>query len=244
MNIVITMAGNGTRFKKQGIDEKEKWQLEIKDKTMFEWAMSSLEDFFDEKFIFIAQKDHEAEKFIREKCEKLGIDNWSLIEVSEKTDGQATTALLAEDEMKENEEFAVYNIDTYVEKGEIIDNINSDGCIPVFEAEGEKWSFVKTDEDGRVVDVAEKKRISNLATLGFYHFGSLKDFRKAYNEMREEVKEEYGEVYIAPLYNWFIDNDRELSIQKVDEDKIHVLGTPEDVIEFWPEFKEIHNLNS
>jgi hypothetical protein len=62
--------------------------------------------------------------------------------------------------------------------------------------------------------------------------------------MREEVKEEYGEVYIAPLYNWFIDNGRELSIQKVDEDKIHVLGTPEDVIEFWPEFKELHNLSS
>lgn len=242
MNIVITMAGNGTRFKKQGIDEKEKWQLEIKDKTMFEWAMSSLEDFFDEKFIFIAQEDHEAEEFIQEKCEKLGIHNWSLMEVSEKTDGQATTALLAEEEMNENEEFAVYNIDTYVEEGEIKDDIDSDGCIPVFEVEGEKWSFVKTDEKGKVVDVAEKKRISNLATLGFYHFGSLKDFRKAYNEMREEVKEEYGEVYIAPLYNWFIDNDRELSIQKVDEDKINVLGTPEDIIEFWPEFKARWNL--
>lgn len=242
MNIVITMAGNGTRFKKQGIDEKEKWQLKIKDKTMFEWAMSSLEDFFDEKFIFIAQEDHEAEDFIQRKCEKLGIKNWSLIEVSEKTDGQATTALLAEEEMDGSEEFAVYNIDTYVEEGEIIDNIDSDGCIPVFEAEGEKWSFVKTDENEKVADVAEKERISSLATLGFYHFGSLEDFKKAYKEMREEVKQEYGEVYIAPLYNWFIENNRELSIQKVDSGKIHVLGTPEDVIEFWPEFEDKHEL--
>jgi len=244
MNIVITMAGNGTRFEKQGIDHKEKWQLEIKDKTMFEWAMSSLEDFFDEKFIFVAQEDHKAEDFIREKCEKLGIENWNLIEVSEKTDGQATTALLAEEEMEEEEEFAVYNIDTYVEEGEIQrDEIDSDGCIPVFEAEGEKWSFIKTDENGKVIDVAEKKRISSLATLGFYQFGSLRDFKEAYNEMREEVKEEYGEVYIAPLYNWFIENDRELSIQKVDKDKIHVLGTPEDVIKFWPDFKHKHKLS-
>lgn len=188
------------------------------------------------------QKDHEAEEFIQEKCEKLGIYNWNLIEVSEKTDGQATTALLAEDEMKEDEEFAVYNIDTYVEERQIKDDIDSDGCIPVFEAEGEKWSFVKTNKNGKVVDVAEKKRISNLATLGFYHFGSLRDFKEAYDEMREEVKQEYGEVYIAPLYNWFIENDRELSIQKVDKEKIHVLGTPEDVIQFWPEFKEIHEI--
>jgi dTDP-glucose pyrophosphorylase len=241
MNVVITMAGNGTRFKEQGIDEKEKWELQIKDKTMFEWAMASLEAFFDEKFIFIAQKDHEAEEFIQEKCKELGIGDWNLIEVSEKTDGQATTALLAEKKMQESEEFAVYNIDTYVEKGEIRDNIDSDGCIPVFEAGGEKWSFVKTDKKGNVVDVAEKKRISNLATLGFYHFGSLEDFKKAYSEMREEVKEEYGEVYIAPLYNWFIENDRELSIQRVNPDKIHVLGTPEDVKEFWPKFEELYD---
>jgi len=147
--------------------------------------------------------------------------------------------------MEEDEDFAVYNIDTYVEEGKIRkDEIESDGCIPVFEAEGEKWSFVKTDKNGKVVNVAEKKRISNLATLGFYHFGSLKDFNKAYKEMREEVKKKYGEVYIAPLYNWFIENNKELSIQKVDEEKIHVLGTPEDVIEFWPAFKYKHELGN
>lgn len=231
------MAGRGSRFKKQGIDE-EKHRLKIKDKTMFEWAMKSLEDFFDEEFVFISRKENDDSEFIKQKCDNLGIENREVVEITGVTDGQATTVLEAEEKVDEKEEIAIYNIDTYIEEGEILKkDVKGDGHIPVFKAPGEKWSFVKTNRKGKVTEVAEKKRISELATVGFYHFGSLKEYRKAYSELGEQVKEEYGEKYIAPLYQWFIDNQKDLTIQRIESEKVHVLGTPEDVIEFWPMFR-------
>lgn len=241
MKIIITMAGRGSRFKKQGIDE-EKHRLEIDGKTMFEWSMESLEDFFEEDFIFITRSSNEDSGFIQDKCRDLGISNVEIIEIDGLTDGQASTVLKAEDLIGKEESIAIYNIDTYIESGNIKKTqIKGDGNIPVFRADGEKWSFVRT-EDGKVVELAEKERISELATVGFYHFNRFGDFKAAYRETSEEVKQEYGEVYIAPLYNWLLDNDRELSIQEIPKEEVHVLGTPEDVIEFWPEFKEIHSV--
>ena len=241
MKVVITMAGRGSRFKEQGI-EKNKHRLQIKDKTMFEWAMTSLEDFYDEEFIFITRESNDDRDFIEEKSENLGIENLSVVEINGFTDGQASTVLKAEEIIGDDEGIAVYNIDTYIEPGNIRKNkIDSDGDIPVFRAEGEKWSFVRT-ENGKVVELAEKERISDLATVGFYHFGKFSDFKQAYSKQSENVKEEYGEVYIAPLYNWLLDNDRELSIQEIPEEDIHVLGTPEDVKDFWPEFGDVHGV--
>ena len=55
MKIIITMAGEGSRFKKIGI-KKSKYEIVARDKTLFEWSMLSLSDFFSEEFIFIVKK--------------------------------------------------------------------------------------------------------------------------------------------------------------------------------------------
>lgn len=237
MKIIITMAGEGRRFKKEGIKE-EKWRLQIKGRTMFEWALSSLKNFFEEEFIFICQSRHKTETFIREKCGKLGIERFEIIKLEDKTDGQATTALKAQEYLEEDESLAIYNIDTYIQPRALSkDYIEGDGHIPVFRAEGSKWSFVKTDQNSRVTDIAEKQRISDKATIGFYYFKSLSDFKKAYRSLGEQVKQKHGEKYVAPLYSWLLERGKKLTIQEIEREKVHPLGTPEDVLKFWPEFQ-------
>lgn len=44
MKVIISMAGNGSRFKQAGINE-EKYKLQIKEQTMFEYALESLRAF-------------------------------------------------------------------------------------------------------------------------------------------------------------------------------------------------------
>jgi hypothetical protein len=39
-------------------------------------------------------------------------------------------------------------------------------------APGDQWSFRRIDHKGRVVEVAEKMRISNCASTGLYYFTS------------------------------------------------------------------------
>lgn len=235
MNIIITMAGEGRRFKEIGITTP-KHMIAVKGKTLFEWAMFSLENFYDKQFIFITQKDYNAGPFILEKSQSLGIKKIYIQELGVITKGQAETALAAGEVISDqNEEIMIYNIDTYVEPHQLKpEHIKGDGWVPAFEAEGERWSFVKIDKDFRVIDVTEKIRISNYATIGLYYFKSFKLYQRLYSEYTFDNKKER---YIAPLYSLMI-HDRTFSIYShiIDKNAVHVLGTPEDIKQFDPGF--------
>jgi len=242
MKILITMAGRGSRFKNEGIEE-EKHRLRVRGKPIFNWSLSSLTAFFDEEFVFVTREENDDESFIAKQCKQLSIDQYEIIQLSGVTDGQASTALKADEVINDTESVAIYNIDTYVEEGSITqDDIDGDGHIPVFSVSGEKWSFVERDAGGKVQAVAEKERISDLATVGFYYFDRWKLFKDAYERIGEQTKSEYGEVYVCPLYQWLIDNGYEVTASDVDADSVHVLGTPSDVVLFAPEFAEEHGL--
>lgn len=238
------MAGRGSRFKSEGI-MKPKHKLEIDGRPMFNYAMSSLSSFFSNRFIFITRSEINDEEFIKNQCAKLGIEDYTILDVTEVTDGQATTALHADAVIEDSDPVAIFNIDTYVEPGEIqkID-IQGDGWIPVFSALGDRWSFVDIADDGTVQSVSEKERISNLATVGFYYFAEWMLFKNAYEEMGETVKHKYGEKYICPLYQWCIENEYEVMAKETDNESVHVLGTPEDIVDFAPNFAQEHNINT
>lgn len=233
MNIIITMAGMGSRFKKAGYNVP-KYMIEVKGKKMFEWSMLSLNDFNKQdnvKYIFIVRKEDNSKEFITNEAIKMGISDFNILELDYLTDGQATTALLAEKYWNENEEMIVYNIDTYVEADTMkYSDIQGDGFIPCFKAQGNHWSFVSLDEDGNAIEVREKERISDNCTIGLYYFKSCKLYKKIYNEYYKDNKHlEKNEKYIAPLYNYMIKKGMKVRISDLTTEKVHVLGTPEEV---------------
>lgn len=243
MNVIITMAGAGSRFKQCGI-ETEKYRLQIKDRSMFEFAMDSLREFFDQRFVFVARREHDARPFVEEKCATLGIDNYDVVEISELTSGQATTARRAAPEIENDEAIMIYNIDTYVAGRHLSKSVtDGDGCIPVFETDGGSWSYVATDEQGLAMEVAEKDPISNLASLGLYYFDRLSLFESALHTIGNEVEANYGERYIAPLYNWLIDQGYNVTVPRVPRSAVNILGTPADVREFDPEFPSRYGID-
>jgi dTDP-glucose pyrophosphorylase len=232
MNIVITMAGNGSRFFNAGY-KVPKFEIDAKGKTLFEWSMLSLIGFNDKsnKYIFICRKDHNAKNFIAEKCEKLNIKNYVIKEIDFLTDGQATTALLAENFWNEADELLIYNIDTFVEPFSMkSEDLKGEGFIPCFEGQGDHWSFVKLDNADKAVEVAEKKRISKYCTLGAYYFKSAKLYKNLYEKYYSNSENlTNGERYIAPLYNQLIKEGGKVYISNISIDKIHALGTPDEL---------------
>ena len=236
MNIIITMAGLGSRFKKAGYTVP-KYMIEVKGKNLFQWSMMSLEDFNkleNVKYIFVVRKEDNSRDFIIEEAKKMQITDVEVIELDELTDGQATTAMLAQQYWNEDEEMIVYNIDTYVEPNVMkYSDIKGDGFIPCFNAPGEHWSFVKLDENQNAVEVREKQRISDNCTIGLYYFKSCKLYQELYEEYYKDGKNmEKNEKYIAPLYNYMIEKGMKVNISNLPFEKVHVLGTPEEVEEF------------
>lgn len=232
------MAGLGNRFTEIGIPVP-KYKIIAKGKSLFEWSMLSLQDFFDCEFIFISRTEIWDTTFVAEKCAHLGITSFQTVLLDEMTDGQATTVLFAEPYMDVSTPFAVYNIDTYIVPGsikqsQITDSL--DGFIPVIVAEGDRWSFVKTDDQGKVIDVAEKKPISNLATVGLYYFKSWGEYKRIYTKMKESVKQENKEYYIAPMYRDIIESDGKIAVEIIPTENVFILGTPPEIEAFDPDY--------
>lgn len=237
IDIVITMGGLGSRFRKAGYNVP-KYMIEAKGKTLFEWSLISLEGYKDmaNKYIFIAMKDddNDVEGFIRSKCSLLGIYNSEIIILDHLTDGQATTAMQAEKYWNPDNGLLIYNIDTYVEPYEMnSEELKGDGFIPCFTGEGDHWSFVRLDDAGRVVEIKEKQRISDHCTLGAYYFRTCHLYKQLYQGFYGNGDAISGkEKYIAPLYDYLLSKGGKIYISDVNVEKVHVLGTPEELEAF------------
>lgn len=237
MKIIITMAGLGSRFQKIGIKEP-KHEIIVKGKSLFEWSLSSLKDFFDEDFIFIVRKGAYTAEFLEKELSSLGIKKYNFVEVNEITEGQAMTALHADKYILSEDSIVIYNIDTYVEEYSIVKSqIQDSGFIPVFRTDGDKWSFIKINEKNEVIEVTEKVRVSDLATIGFYYFNNWDWYKQTLLQNKEEIIKNYKEAYVAPLYNYMIKGNKKINYKIIPKEKIHVLGTPEDVNLFNQEYK-------
>ena len=241
IDVVITMGGLGSRFRKAGYTVP-KYMIEAKGKTLFEWSLISLEGYQDrvDKYVFLAMEDPavDVEGFVRGKCAELGIENYELILLDHLTDGQATTALLANQYWDPAHALLVYNIDTYVEAGEMNwQELKGDGFIPCFQAPGDHWSFVRLDDEGRVVEIKEKQRISPYCTLGAYYFRTCQLYEDLYHEYYDVPRDDLvnGEKYIAPLYDYLLSKGGDIYISDIAPERVHVLGTPEELEAFLKE---------
>ena len=232
MTVIITMAGLGTRFRKAGY-KCPKYMIEAKGKTLFEWSMDRLIGYnkYVSKYVFVVRAEDNSEKFIRQKCSQYGISDISIVELDSMTDGQATTCMLALPYCDPDKAILVYNIDTYVEPYQMkYEDISGDGHIPCFHADGDHWSFVRLNDEQQAVEVREKVRISDNCTLGAYYFSSARLYQELYEEYyKDDSNNEKNEKYIAPLYNFMIQKGLEVTISIVDAEKVHVLGTPEEL---------------
>lgn len=231
MNIVIAMAGRGSRFAESG-ETTPKPLINVFGDPMFMWALRSLPLHSVNRLIFLCLQEHldkwPLEHEIRSRCASY---NPFIVPVLQVTEGQACTILLAQEYINSQEGLIVYNADTYFSSslGEKLKDMDQEtmGIISVFEATEEKWSFAKVDEDGYVVEVAEKKPISKWATTGMYYFRHGCDFVSAANEMIRQDLRVNDEFYVGPLYNILVRDGKKITIDFVDE--MWCLGTPEEL---------------
>jgi len=238
LNIVITMAGAGNRFKEAGY-VMPKYEIIAHGKTLFEWSFSSLIGFLEytEQIIFIVLKENDSSSFIEStlKKHKIKYPHYEVVAIDEITDGQATTAYLARNMWKKNNSLLIYNIDTYVEPGIMtFQQIQGDGFIPCFNGVGNHWSFVKLDDTGKALEVKEKERISNNSTIGAYYFKSCALYEQLYLDYYNNNAHitNLKEKYVAPLYNQLIEQGGEVYISTLPANVVHVLGTPEELDKF------------
>ena len=237
LNIIIPMAGHGSRFQNVGITTP-KPLISVNNKFMIEGVMDNLQPQCDHRFIFICQEEHLKNYPLEEKL--LSKNSESLIiPINEYTEGAACTVLTAKDYINSLDELMIansdqwidFNINSYLSE---ISSKNLDGLIMTMKASNPKWSYVKLDVNNFVTEAVEKVVVSDEATVGIYNFTRGKDFCTAAEQMISLDKRVNGEFYVAPVYNELFDKDFKVGIYNIGSvgDGMYGLGTPEDLEDF------------
>jgi beta-phosphoglucomutase-like phosphatase (HAD superfamily)/dTDP-glucose pyrophosphorylase len=228
LNVLIPMAGAGSRFEKAGYTFP-KPLIDVNGEPMIKVVTNNLN--IEANFIYIVQKSHR-KKFNLDTLLRLISPNCKIVEVDELTEGAACTTLLAKELINNNKPLIIANSDQVIDwdSNEFIykmNEINADGGIVTFNSTHPKWSFVKVDENGYVTEVAEKNPISDIATTGVYFWKFGSDYVKYAEEMISKNIRVNDEFYVCPVFNQAIASGKKIRIFNVK--KMWGIGTPEDL---------------
>jgi HAD superfamily hydrolase (TIGR01509 family) len=236
LNVLIPMAGAGSRFEKAGYTFP-KPLIEVRNKPMIQVVVENLN--LDANFIYVVQKSHR-EKYNLDILLNLITPNCKIVEVDGITEGAACTALLAKELINNEQPLFFANSDQFVvwDSNEFMykmNETNADGGIVTFKATHPKWSFAKIGHDGFITEVAEKKPISNDATVGFYYWKHGSDFVKYAEKMIQDEIRVNNEFYVCPVFNQAISDMKKIRPFEISE--MWGIGTPEDLDYFLKNYK-------
>lgn len=233
LNIVVPMAGEGSRFSKVGY-ALPKPLIDVCGKPMIKVVIDNIKPNQPHRFIFICRREHivsySLDSYLRDiepGCIVLTVESL--------TDGPACTVLNAKSYINNNDQLMIANCDQYININ-INDYLNffnqygGDGLIMTMKSREDKWSYVKCDNE-TVISVVEKKVVSDEATVGIYNYKRGADFVRAAEIMIEKNDRTNNEFYVAPAYNYLIETGKKVSFYNIGSAStgMYGLGVPEDL---------------
>jgi dTDP-glucose pyrophosphorylase len=234
LKIVVPMAGAGKRFQEAGYTFP-KPLIDVNGKPMIQLVIENLKPDCPHKFIFICQREHYEKYSLNEIFNNtVGRDNYECVHLSAQTQGAACTVMTAANYLNNDDDLIIANSDQLIDI-RFDDFINAarasqaDGLIMSFESSHPKWSYARLDNSGNVLEVAEKKVISNKATVGIYYFKEGRQFVEAAQKMIAKDIRVNNEFYVCPTYNELIIDGKIIKIWDIKQEQMHGLGTPEDL---------------
>jgi HAD superfamily hydrolase (TIGR01509 family) len=231
MNVVIPMAGHGSRFAQAGYTFP-KPLIEVNGKPMIQVVVENLN--IEAHYIFIVQKEH-YEKYQLKYMLNMIAPGCDIVQVDGVTEGAACTTLLAEHLIDNDDPLLIANSDQFIEW-------NANECLYAFTADGvdgglltfksvhPKWSYARLDENGFVAEVAEKRPISDIASVGVYYWKHGFEYVGCAKLMITKNIRTNNEFYVCPVFNEAIQRGLKVRVKNIT--KMWGLGVPEDLQHF------------
>ncbi len=238
----MPMAGLGTRFSNQGYD-LPKPLIDVLGKPIVQWSVETMG--LEGNYIFCCKKEHLLTYDLEKKLRSIK-PNCTIVPIEYQTEGTAQTVLEARKFIDNDEELIISDSDPYLvwnadKFNSEIRPLNIDACVMVFPGKSYSpvSSYVKLDDNGYVVESAEKVPISTIATTGVHYFKKGSDFVHYCDEMIKNNIRQKNEFYISTIYNLFANNQKKVIIFPVDA--MFPLGNPNEVEIFLKEHEKLEN---
>ena len=237
LNIVIPMAGRGSRFASAGFG-LPKPMIPVHGLPMIEVVLRNITPARKCRHIFLVLREHLDRFGLESRLAGMSPD-CVVVPVQQVTGGAACTVLLARNYIDSEEPLMIANSDQFVDLDinaylDRLDEDKLDGLIMTFWSDHPKWSYCRLAADGAVTEVVEKQVVSNEATVGIYNFRYGRDFMCAADRMIAMDKRANGEFYVAPAYNELISAGARVGVFNIGREysQMHGLGVPEDLRAF------------
>ena len=234
LNIVIPMAGRGSRFATAGFT-LPKPLIQVRGVPMIELVVNNLRPSQAHRFTFLCLEEHLSEFNVASTLRRMA-PGCNIVPVRETTEGAACTVLLAKSHINTTDPLMIANsdqwvdvpIDKYLASGQGTDQ---DGLIMTMRADDPKWSYIRFNDAGGISEVVEKQVVSPEATVGIYNFAHGSDFVNAAEEMIAQDLRVNNEFYVAPCYNQLIDAGKDIGYFNIgsEGDGMYGLGIPSDL---------------
>lgn len=235
LNIVIPMAGAGSRFAQAGYTIP-KPLIPVSGVPMIRLVIENMRPVQPHRFIFICQQAHIEAYGLEQKLALWGGDNAVVIGIDGVTEGAACTVLTGKAHIDNDDPMMIVNSDQWcdVDVNDYLAKMameQLDGMIMTMTANDSKWSFVGLNGSGRVISVVEKQVISDEATVGVYNFRRGADFVRASEAMIAASERVNNEFYVAPVYNRLIGEGQQVGIFNIGAEAagMYGLGIPADL---------------
>jgi dTDP-glucose pyrophosphorylase len=230
--VVIPAAGAGSRFRTAGW-RRPKPFIDVNGRSMIERVVENVTPPGAKTVALIRKDQLQGQDAIVSRLALAGV---GIVPVERLTEGTICTVMLARREFAENDSVLIANSDQLVDFSvtDFIDDCfhrDLDGSIMVFRDvhRDPKWSFAKKNDLGLVSEVAEKKPISDLATVGLYLFRRARQMIDATIDMIAHNDRVNGEFYTCPVYNYMISAGARIGVYEIQPDAMHGLGIPVDL---------------
>ena len=236
LHIIMPMAGEGNRFKKEGWTVP-KPLIQLNGMPLFQHAIKSVfANDIDLKYSFIVRQEH-IDKCQIDSIIRSYLPDANIFSVEKTTRGAVETCLMAETVIEDEDAIIVMDCDLEFRSQTFMNIIyeillqpekeTQGGAVVSFESDDPRYSYAELGENGYVIRTAEKEVISNHALCGAYLFSSGKRFKQISRQLLDEPVFKKPEYYVSLLYNYLLANHEIVRLAQLDE--YYSYGTPEEL---------------
>ena len=230
MKTILLAAGGSDAYADAGY-YYPKNLIEIAGRPVIQHVIDALGDAAREHRLLAMVRRDENMRFHTGRVVRLLEPTATVLEV-ENTSGAACTALLAIEHIVDDEPLLLVNGDQVIldDVAAIVAGFSArqlDGGVIVFEGVHPRWSYVRVDDAGIVIEASEKRPISRLATAGAYWFARGRDFVDGAMAMIRKDANVGGAFYICPTINEMVLRNRRVGIHSIERNRYHSLHDPQ-----------------
>lgn len=244
MIILIPLGGLGTRFKKLGY-KLPKPLINVMGKPIIFWLLDNLNLNNIDYVVIPYNSEIDKYRFSHLLKKNYPNINFIFVKLKDNTRGAAETIYVALQQLL-IDDMPVLCLDGdnfYIE--DIVSKWEGHNCIYLFEdnSDTEAYSYAKI-HNNKIVDVVEKKKISDFASTGGYGFDSWHKLRDYCKKIIDNNIMQKNEFYTSTVIREMLKDNYEFNPKYVTNNKYICLGTPFHVRIFCNNFPIINAINN